>query len=131
MGNLQETLHNTFKVNNPLVGTIVEFLACGAGAGLDQISGVDGRNFSSCCVLQSLLIKTSCECLDAGIDTSKDQEFGEDVCSLLIKVSTSSVTLDTCLDAARRVSWIRFAKRYTYSANGRELDLLANSFFCD
>jgi len=54
---LQETLGNTFEINNPILRTIIKFGTFSTG--LYEVSGLNGSNFGGRGVLQGFLVKSA------------------------------------------------------------------------
>jgi hypothetical protein len=77
---LQESLGNSFKVNNPFICFSRVIVFCILVASANEIRGLDSCNFLGSSTFESFLIKSSTsESLDSSFDASQDEIFVENI----------------------------------------------------
>lgn len=97
--NSQECFGDSLKIYHPVLrrARIVEFTACLVAAEHD-IGRVDISDRGAIKIFQCLVVHSSSERLDCGVDTAERQVFVEDVGTLFIELASATVALDARLD---------------------------------
>lgn len=97
--NSQECFGDSFEIHHPLLRCtrIIVFTSCLVAAE-HHISGVNISDRGSVKILQCLVVHSSSECLDGGVNTAERQVFVEDIGTLFIELASGTVALNAGLD---------------------------------
>lgn len=93
---VQESFRNTFKINNP-IHWITGIVELDGSTTSNVVGGLDVCNFRRGAVFKSLLVKTSIESFDTGINATKHEILRENVGTFTVQLTPSSVALNTLL----------------------------------
>lgn len=95
---LQKPFHNPFKINHP-VYCVIGVIELPAPAPSDYISSLDSGYLFCGEFFQGIVVESSRESLEAGINTPESHILVENISAELIQLASSSVTLNALLNA--------------------------------
>jgi hypothetical protein len=99
---LQETLGDALEINNPLVGAVIVLVTHRISS--NEVGSLESSDFSSSRILDSLLIKTTSKGFRSRVNATEHEVLGQDVTTSLVKLTTTTVTLDASLHTTKTLA---------------------------